>query len=153
MSTLKRFSLLTLLVLGATLFANTPARAQFSENPIDLVGVVGVDDPDYGASGQLRILGIKPGYTVGPSNGFVTPIYFECHVNLQCSGLTQGATYVFPGGKFRAGKDGSVDITRRHDVILVYFVPWWGAFEDGWWHVGVYRLNRDGSSTTVLASD
>ena len=63
----RRFALTALLCLGATL-CTAPAHAQ-AGFVYPLSCVVGVDDPDYGASGQVLLLGHADNEWVGPKRG------------------------------------------------------------------------------------
>jgi hypothetical protein len=139
---------MALLVLGATLSASTPARAQGTFT-YPLSCVVGVDDPDYGSSGEYGFGGIR---TLVGWDDLGRPLAaFEGTLWLQCWDLTPGAVYSAYNNTSKAGKDGSVSFTWRH-VRLVYRYPWNG--QPGYWQwqpSPVYRLNRDKTSTLVLA--
>ena len=153
--TTKHFTLVTLLVVGSTLSASTPARAQYDYPFGPLYCVVGVGDPDFGASGQWAFnLGRKSGSTDGLGNYFG---WYESNGGVQCSGLTPGAWYSvdFSSGsssskQFKADKRGSADIAFRHETVMYAYGPdWYPGF---YVYVVVRRLNPDGSSTVVLVN-
>jgi hypothetical protein len=149
MKTTKHFALASLLVVGATLSASTPARAQGGGYAV-LDCVVGVGDPDYGASG-----GVSAGGTIlygGVSNNGTYYVVVNCRVILACSDLTPGATYSFSvGGKtFKAHQDGSAEVTLKNIQLVFYAGP---DGYDCYTPLVVSRQNPNGTWTPVLAAD
>jgi hypothetical protein len=153
MKTTKQFALVALLVLGAMLGASTPAQAQLG-GIIPLNCQVGVDDPDYGASGRVSIAAMEPGwgsfYVDDQGNRWGS---IDCKLIVECWDLTPGATYSlagnFAGKNIKAARDGSLKYAKTH-VTLEYYMP--SGSNEIWWnvYVTVTRLNPDGTSTLVL---
>ncbi len=141
----RRFALTVLLCLGATLCATAPARAQGFIYPLSCV--VGVADPDYGASGAYVFSGRQTMTWLDPVNGIGYTVYVG-RLSLRCSGLTPGAVYSVGDKKSHADRDGNLEIQWSH-VTIEYRHSAWG----GYWAFSpspVYRLDTGKTSTLVL---
>ncbi len=141
----RRFALTVLLCLGATLCATAPAQAQGFIHPLSCV--VGVDDPDYGASGEYMFSG-RPtlAWIDTYGNGYTA---YVGKLYLSCSGLTPGAVYSVGDKKSHADRDGNLGIQWSHVTIVYHHISGWG----GHWEFSpspVYRLDTDNTSTLVL---
>jgi hypothetical protein len=95
MTSMKRFGLAALLVVGVALCTNTPAQAQYT---IDLTPTAAVSDPDYGASGQATWTSDGGGFvfTWLRDDRYYSPIQVRTstgQVTVTYEGLTPGATY------------------------------------------------------------
>ena len=139
MKTTKHFALVALLVLGATLYASTPAWAQFDLTPTGA---------EPGATGQASMSHLRydSAGILDPANGIGYQAY-TCNLDVACQGLTPGATYQTSAGTFQASRDGT------GKARAVKFLLMWEG-QNGVLisepRVEVYRINPDGSFTLVL---
>jgi hypothetical protein len=130
MNPMKRVGLAAVMVVGVTLLASTPARAD--TYTYELTNVCDSGDQDADATGQVihgewRLRGKYPAE------------WWECHATIECQKLTPGATYATPLGTFQANRNGNGKVSGN----WISDRPW------VWW-VPVRRLNADGSWTDVL---
>jgi hypothetical protein len=139
MKTSKPFALAALLVLGATLVASTPARAQLELMPTGA---------EPGATGQATLSHIKYAGSgiVNPLSGLCYEAY-KCTLSVTCQGLTPGATYT-GAANFTASRKGKGSSTIQHYGFLFYYYVQDGTLYG--WPLPVYRVNADGSQTLVL---
>ena len=152
MKTTKHFALMALLVLGATLYASTPARAA----PFDLTPT----GAEPGATGQGRLAHVElVDYSVGGQIWIGPPPSYQMHwqyewytysgeLSVACQGLTPGATYRTSAGTFIADRYGRGK-AKTTDFSFTYGYEWGRLISVP--QVEVYRVNRDGSETLVLA--
>ncbi len=143
---MRHFAFTALLCLSATLCATAPVHAQgFMNYPLSCVA--GVEDPDYGASGQYSFSGMQT-MSGWDQNGSWTA--YEGTLHLRCQDLTPRAVYSAGGKKSRCDGNGNLEIQWLH-VTLVYYRPtYWGA---AYWRFSpspVYRLITNKTSTLVL---
>jgi hypothetical protein len=170
----KQFALVALLVLGATLFANTSARAAEDWGSINLWTGTDANDPDYGASGTATLTNVTSqgfglvGYTYGE--------IFVGELSVTYHGLTPGATYrigpvspdsrtnLGPGNKFnkydepkyvefRASANGTGVVSTAVGFVIAWdFDPLTGWYLAGWDGYVFSVVRKQGShSTGVLA--
>ena len=99
MRSLKRVQMAVLLVMAVGFLAGTPAIAP-DWGTIQLTTTADVDDPDYGAAGQATLTNVRAVW----SNGWNTS--FKGKLTVTCKGLTPGARYSTPAGRFFASRDG-----------------------------------------------
>src|SRR5262245_1025547 len=130
MKNTKHFALTALFVVGALLGASTPVQAQYGGG-FPLTCVVGIDDPDYGASGQYSFGGRPAGRAWEPGYDIY---YFAGSLVIECWDLTPHAVYSAGGKKERANNDGSLSFVWKR-VTFAYYVSWGASFQDGWWAV------------------
>src|SRR5262245_39077237 len=103
MKTTKQFALVALFVLGATLSASTPARAQ---STITLTNVADPTDPDAEASGQAALTNVVysfDGYSEWSGDYEWGYLVYEGDLTVRLSGLTPGATYRIGPTGFKVG--------------------------------------------------
>ncbi len=132
MTSMTRFGLAVLFVVGVALCTSSPAWAQ---SPLELTNTTDANDPDYGASGTATLTHQKLLYS--DEYGAV----MSAQLVVQCELLTPGATYLINGRTFTADRNGSLE--KKLGYVRYYS-------GDGP-SVEVSRLNPDGSSTLVLS--
>jgi hypothetical protein len=139
MATIKRVGLTALLVVGATLYASTPAWAQ-----IDLTST----GAEPGATGQASFSNLRSfAGIIDPTNGIAGQGY-TCTLYLTCQGLTPHATYIVNNaGTFKASRDGTGSVTAKRYPLIWEF---WNGVLISDPQVRVSRVNADGSYTLVL---
>ena len=152
MDTIKRFGFAALLVIGATLCASARAQTFQLEN-------TGVEPS---AAGQATLAKVKflGSYTWSNPLGTAghTSLLYSGQLTVKCQGLTPRATYWINGFNtaVKTGKDGTLQAQSKN---------WDFDYQDGWYvdqnsgqhvdyfdypKVNVFRVNPDGSRTTVL---
>ena len=144
----RRFAVTALLCLGATLCTTAPARAQ-AGFVYPLSCVVGVEDPDYGASGQYSFSGMQTMSGFDPVSGASWTSY-EGTLSLRCWDLTPRAVYSVDGKKSRCDGNGNLEIQWPR-VTMVYYRP--AYLPSGYWRFypsSVYRVISNKTSTLVL---
>jgi hypothetical protein len=141
MNTTKHFALTALLVLGATLYAGTPAQAL----TFDLMPT----GAEPGATGQVAIdvLALVDSYRDPLGGGYVT---YRGSLYVTCQGLTPGATYWSSAGTFKARHDGTGATTLRRYFFFTYYFSGGYVFDST--PVTVALINPDGSQTVVLSA-
>ena len=128
MKTTKHFTLTALLVVGATLSAGAPARAQIYVGTIDLVptGVL------PGASGQATlsdVVYVGDGFIHDFTAMFFVHQYFYAgELTLTCQGLKPGGKYHTPLGTFTAARDGTISCSGS--VFYSHDFAWGGTYGD-----------------------
>jgi len=144
MKTTKHFAVAALLVLGATLGASTPVRA-------DGTGDLTPTGAEPNAIGQYTLTHVKfingGGFNYDPG-GYEL---YRGRLTVTCQGLTPGATYATSAGTFKAARDGTGKATASQVNFVYRFEwTWWGAIVIIPPTVSVARVNPDGSMTVVL---
>jgi hypothetical protein len=142
MKTTKHFALTTLLVVGATLYASTPAWAQIDLTP------TGAEPKATGVAelgGRLILIdgGTEQNYR------WVT---YGGTLYVACAGLTPGATYSTTAGRFKALRDGTGTAKAKGSSLTYFYWLYTDNFA-GAGPVEVYRINSDGSETLILYAD
>jgi hypothetical protein len=142
----RRFALTALLCLGATLCTTAPAHAQ-AGFVYPLSCVVGVEDLDYGASGQYSFSGIQTMSGWDQNGGWTS---YEGTLFLRCRDLIPRAVYSVDGKKSRCDGNGNLEIQWPR-VTMVYYRPAYSP--SGYWRFypsPVYRLISNKTSILVL---
>jgi hypothetical protein len=141
MGIIKQFGVVALLVLGATLCASTPARAQtFDLTPTGA---------EAGATGQATLTKVRYLGTVYVPAYWPFKYYkFVGHLQVTCQGLAPGATYATSAGTFTAGSDGTG--TAKTSAFYFGYDASLDGYVFGYPEVTVSRINPDGSETPVL---
>ncbi len=142
----RRFAVIALLCLGGMLCTTAPARAQ-GGFVYPLSCVVGVNDPDYGASGQYSFSGLQTMSGWDQNGGWTA---YEGTLYLRCQDLTPRAVYSVDGKKPRCDGKGNLEIQWPH-VAMVYYRPTYST--SGYWRFypsPVYRLISNKTSILVL---
>jgi len=149
MSSIRQFGLAALFVIAVPLLGSAPVLAT-DWGTIDLAST----DAEPGALGQATFTDVQwtgRGRVEGLGRYFCWDAYTG-EMTVTCQGLTPGARYTTPAGKFRARRDGTGSVSGtatlyvwyRYDSVKGYYVPWIPG------KVDVSRLDDRNSSTLVL---
>ena len=144
MTSMNRFGLAALFVIGVALFTSSPAWAQ---DPITLSSTSDVRDQDYGASGQATLTDIAYSHDYWLPNIFDSNYVlkvFTGQLTVTYWGLTPGATYQitastwysdlvskkqdpYSHSQFTASADGAGEVS-----VPVSFAQGWRVVFDNW---------------------
>jgi hypothetical protein len=150
MNPMKRLGLAMLMIVGVMLLGSTSAWAKPAEaaEPVGIcLGPVG-DELDASGGATFTVRNVKRTVNTGWPASYVVWSYTG-KLTVACEGLTPGATYVTPAGKFTADSMGVGSVTCNVTLSVSIMVV--GEWEE--WRpaiIDVARLAPDGSSTRVL---
>ncbi len=128
MRSMKLFQLAVLFVVGVALFTGTPAPAQVPADwgTIELTPT----GAEPSARGQATLTGVRlVDYWVSPG-GFYSVESYQGELTVTCQGLTPGATYSTPAGKFKADRQGDGTLIGSAGFQCWYELYWdeWGSY-------------------------